>query len=129
MLKSNLKHSTLASPVHTMSPIVSSREEEERKKGMSSLGSSKGAKPHLTAKAKLVQKYKGSPYYSPEVEEAKAMKHFCAAKIQALYKMSLTRRLVKYHRFPMYHIAAIQIQWAWRSYRQRVELLRPKRSP
>lgn len=57
------------------------------------------------------------------------MRHFCAAKIQATYKMSLTRRLVKYHRFPMYHIAAIQIQWAWRSYRQRVELTQPKRSP
>jgi hypothetical protein len=33
--------------------------------------------------------------------------------------MSLTRRLFKYHRFAMYHIAAIQIQWAWRGYLSR----------
>jgi hypothetical protein len=43
------------------------------------------------------------------------MRDFCAALIQATYKMSLTRRLFKYHRFAMYHIAAIQIQWAWRA--------------
>jgi IQ calmodulin-binding motif len=33
--------------------------------------------------------------------------------------MALTRRLFKYHRFAMYHIAAIQIQWAWRGYLNR----------
>ena len=44
------------------------------------------------------------------------MRDFCAALIQATYKMSLTRRLFKYHRFAMYHIAAIQIQWAWRAF-------------
>ena len=33
--------------------------------------------------------------------------------------MALTRRLFKYHRFAMYHIAAIQIQWAWRGFVQR----------
>ena len=33
--------------------------------------------------------------------------------------MSLTRRLFKYHRFAMYHIAAIQIQWAWRGFLER----------
>ena len=33
--------------------------------------------------------------------------------------MSLTRRLFKYHRFAMYHIAAIQVQWAWRGYLER----------
>ena len=33
--------------------------------------------------------------------------------------MSLTRRLFKYHRFAMYHIAAIQIQWAWRGFIER----------
>ena len=47
------------------------------------------------------------------------MRNFCAAIIQATYKMSLTRRLFKYHRFAMYHIAAIQIQWAWRGYLER----------
>lgn len=44
------------------------------------------------------------------------MQDFCAALIQATYKMSLTRRLFKYHRFAMYHIGAIQIQWAWRAH-------------
>jgi hypothetical protein len=33
--------------------------------------------------------------------------------------MALTRRLFKYHRFAMYHIAAIQIQWAWRGFIER----------
>jgi myosin heavy subunit len=33
--------------------------------------------------------------------------------------MALTRRLFKYHRFAMYHIAAIQIQWAWRGFLER----------
>lgn len=33
--------------------------------------------------------------------------------------MALTRRLFKYHRFAMYHIAAIQIQWAWRGFQER----------
>ena len=47
------------------------------------------------------------------------MQDFCAALIQATYKMSLTRRLFKYHRFAMYHIGAIQIQWAWRAHLQR----------
>ena len=47
------------------------------------------------------------------------MRDFCAGLIQATYKMSLTRRLFKYHRFAMYHIAAIQIQWAWRGYQER----------
>ena len=47
------------------------------------------------------------------------MKDFCAGLIQATYKMSLTRRLFKYHRFAMYHIAAIQIQWAWRGFQEK----------
>ena len=42
--------------------------------------------------------------------------NFWAAKIQATFKMALTRRLFKYYRFAMYHIAAIQIQWAWRGH-------------
>lgn len=33
--------------------------------------------------------------------------------------MALTRRLFKYHRFAMYHIAAIQIQWAWRRFQEK----------
>ena len=33
--------------------------------------------------------------------------------------MALTKRLFKFHRFAMYHIAAIQIQWAWRGFRER----------
>ena len=41
--------------------------------------------------------------------EDKCLRNYCAAIIQATYKMSLTRRLFKYHRFAMYHIAAIQI--------------------
>ena len=40
--------------------------------------------------------------------EDKCLRNYCAAIIQATYKMSLTRRLFKYHRFAMYHIAAIQ---------------------
>ena len=51
--------------------------------------------------------------------EDKCLRNYCAAIIQATYKMSLTRRLFKYHRFAMYHIAAIQIQWAWRGYLER----------
>lgn len=60
--------------------------------------------------------------------EDRCMKDFCAAIIQATYKMSLTRRLFKYHRFAMYHIAAIQIQWAWRSYlaRKRRKAMKPR---
>jgi len=40
--------------------------------------------------------------------------------------MSLTRRLFKYHRFAMYHIAAIQIQWAWRGYLDRKKKVEQK---
>ena len=41
--------------------------------------------------------------------------------------MALTRRLFKYHRFAMYHIAAIQIQWAWRGCMERQKKV-PKKS-
>jgi hypothetical protein len=51
--------------------------------------------------------------------EEQCWRNFCAALIQATYKMALTRRLFKYHRFAMYHIAAIQIQWAWRGFLER----------
>ena len=51
--------------------------------------------------------------------EDDCLRDFCAGLIQATYKMALTRRLFKYHRFAMYHIAAIQVQWAWRGYQER----------
>lgn len=54
------------------------------------------------------------------------MRNFCASLIQSTYKMSLTRRLFKYHRFAMYHIAAIQIQWAWRAYKERKKRIQQK---
>lgn len=40
--------------------------------------------------------------------------------------MALTKRLFKFHRFAMYHIAAIQIQWAWRGFRERKRKLMTK---
>jgi len=53
------------------------------------------------------------------LNEEECWRNYCAALVQATYKMALTRRLFKYHRFAMYHIAAIQIQWAWRGWLQR----------
>lgn len=47
------------------------------------------------------------------------MRDFAAGLIQATYKMALTRRLFRYHRFALYHIAAIQIQWAWKGFLER----------
>ena len=51
--------------------------------------------------------------------EDRCMQDFCAALIQATYKMSITRRLFKYHRFAMYHIAAVSLQWAWKAFMNR----------
>ena len=100
MLKSELKLSTIGSPLNTVSPIASSGEK------LKSLTAQD--QKSITAKARLMNKFKRSQYFpSGPTNEEKALRHFCAAKIQAAYKMSLTRRLVKYHRFPMYHIAAI----------------------
>jgi len=53
------------------------------------------------------------------LNEEECWRNYCAALVQATYKMALTRRLFKYHRFAMYHIAAIQIQWARRGWLQR----------
>ncbi len=69
----------------------------------------------VSASQSLRQKFLTSPFNQMTRNEDKCMRDFCAALIQATYKMSLTRRLFKYHRFAMYHIAAIQIQWAWRA--------------
>lgn len=40
----------------------------------------------------------------------------CAAKLQAAWRRFLARRLYCLFRFPMYHIAAMQIQFAFRSH-------------
>jgi len=64
---------------------------------------------HLTATQKLRQKFLTSSFNVMHKNEDQCLRNFCAAIIQATYKMSLTRRLFKYHRFAMYHIAAIQI--------------------
>mmetsp|Transcript_8598 Transcript_8598/g.14522 ORF Transcript_8598/g.14522 Transcript_8598/m.14522 type:complete len:508 (-) Transcript_8598:42-1565(-) len=74
---------------------------------------------HLSATQQLRQKFVTSPFNVMHKNEDQCLRNFCAALIQATYKMSLTRRLFKYHRFAMYHIAAIQIQWAWRGYLER----------
>jgi len=64
---------------------------------------------HLTATQKLRSKFFTSPFNVLHKSEEQCWRNFCAALIQATYKMALTRRLFKYHRFAMYHIAAIQI--------------------
>eukprot|EP00347_Sterkiella_histriomuscorum_P006593 403352176 len=74
---------------------------------------------HLTPNQRLRQKFFTSPFNVLHKSEETCWRNFCAALIQATYKMALTRRLFKYHRFAMYHIAAIQIQWAWRGYQER----------
>lgn len=40
---------------------------------------------------------------------------FCAAKIQAWWRMLPIRRNYTWHRFPLYQIAALQIQYVWRA--------------
>lgn len=74
---------------------------------------------NFSATQSLRQKFLTSPFNVMTRNEEQCMRDFCAGLIQATYKMSLTRRLFKYHRFAMYHIAAIQIQWAWRGYLER----------
>ena len=64
---------------------------------------------NYTATQKLRQKFFTSPFNVLHRSEEQCWKNFCAALIQATYKMALTRRLFKYYRFAMYHIAAIQI--------------------
>ena len=74
-----------------------------------------GAITGPSASQSLRQKFLTSPFNIMTKNEDRCMQDFCAALIQATYKMSLTRRLFKYHRFAMYHIGSIQIQWAWRN--------------
>jgi hypothetical protein len=74
---------------------------------------------HASATQILRSKFLTSPFNVMTRSEEHCLRDFCAALIQATYKMSLTRRLFKYHRFAMYHIAAIQIQWAWRGFLER----------
>jgi len=71
---------------------------------------------NLTPVQKLRSKFLTSPYNILHKSEEGCYQNFCAAKIQATFKMAVTRRLFKYFRFAMYHIAAIQIQWAWRGH-------------
>ena len=78
-----------------------------------------GSPKELSATQSLRQKFLTSAFNVMVKNEEACMRDFCAGLIQATYKMSLTRRLFKYHRFAMYHIAAIQIQWAWRGYQER----------
>ena len=81
---------------------------------------------NFSATQNLRQKFLTSPFNVMTKNEEQCMRDFCAGLIQATYKMSLTRRLFKYHRFAMYHIAAIQIQWAWRGYQERRRKLTQK---
>lgn len=76
---------------------------------------------HFTPSQKLRSKFLTSAYNILHKSEEGCFQNFCAAKIQATFKMALTRRLFKYYRFAMYHIAAIQIQWAWRGHISRTK--------
>ena len=80
----------------------------------------------FSASQQLRQKFVTSPFNDMQRSEEECMRNFCASLIQSTYKMSLTRRLFKYHRFAMYHIAAIQIQWAWRAYKERKKRIQQK---
>jgi hypothetical protein len=74
---------------------------------------------HLSASQSLRQKFLTSPFNLPHLHEDQCLRNFCAALIQATYKMSLCRRLFKFHRFAMYHIAACLIQWGWMGFKDR----------
>ena len=62
---------------------------------------------NYSASQSLRQKFLTSPFNVMTKSEDECVRDFAAGLIQATYKMSLTRRLFKYHRFAMYHIAAI----------------------
>mmetsp|Transcript_33766 Transcript_33766/g.41725 ORF Transcript_33766/g.41725 Transcript_33766/m.41725 type:complete len:82 (+) Transcript_33766:863-1108(+) len=62
---------------------------------------------NFSATQSIRQKFLTSRFNVMTKNEEHCMRDFCASLIQATYKMSLTRRLFKYHRFAMYHIAAI----------------------
>jgi len=65
---------------------------------------------------KLRSKFIATKPRSPYKNEDEAFQNFCASKIAASFKMSLTRRLFKFHRFSMYHIASLQIQHCWKAH-------------
>ena len=71
--------------------------------------------PYMSVQ-KLRSRFMASSFNKKGTNEEEAFKNFCAARIQATFRMSLTRRLFKYHRFSMYHIAAMELQWAWRNF-------------
>jgi len=68
-----------------------------------------------TVTQKLRAKFLTSEYNNPMTDEEDNLRQFCAALIQATFKMMLERRRFKWQRFAMYHVAAIQIQWAWKA--------------
>ena len=75
-------------------------------------------KKRLNAAQLLARKYQASKYYNKADYEG-MFRSFCAAKIAATFKMSKVRGIYIMHRYAMYHVAAIQIQWAWRVYLRR----------
>ncbi|ETV82660.1 hypothetical protein H257_05230 [Aphanomyces astaci] len=52
-------------------------------------------------------------------EDKEHFRHFCASRLQAWYKMKNVRWRYHLDRHPMYHIAAMQIQYKWRMFFQR----------
>ncbi len=87
---------------------------------------SKGAvnEKTYTGEQKLRAKFLSSKQRVPGANEDEAFKHFCATKIAATFRMGLTKRLFKFHRFSMYHVAAIEIQGVWKRFVSR----HPKKS-
>lgn len=79
-------------------------------------------KRKLSPMQSLAKKFQASKYYSKSDYEAQ-YRVFCAAKIAATFRMSRVRNIYIMHRYAMYHVAAIQIQWAWRVF------LRKKKGP
>jgi hypothetical protein len=69
-----------------------------------------------TTVQKLRSKFLSSKVHGQFKDENEAYKHFCASKIGATFRMGLTKRLFKFHRFSIYHIASLEIQGAWRRY-------------
>eukprot|EP01022_Parablepharisma_sp_SALTPOND_P028794 TRINITY_DN71734_c0_g1_i1.p2 TRINITY_DN71734_c0_g1~~TRINITY_DN71734_c0_g1_i1.p2 ORF type:complete len:195 (+),score=10.04 TRINITY_DN71734_c0_g1_i1:222-806(+) len=69
-----------------------------------------------TTVQKLRSKFLSSKVHAKYKNEDEAYHHFCASKIAATFRMSLTRKLFKFHRFSIYHIASLQIQQAWKNF-------------
>jgi hypothetical protein len=82
---------------------------EKTRKMMIAQNSGSKEMQSFSASQSLRQKFLTSAFNDMSKGEDECMRDFCAGLIQSTYKMSLTRRLFKYHRFAMYHIAAIQI--------------------